>query len=446
MRDLSTGRRPRLNWLSPLRPARTDVAHYALRTLPALARHFELVVWAERRYWPPEMEAYADVRHWDVDPWPALNAGDVTVYHIGNNARFHGWIWKAAQRHPGVVVLHDTRLHDFLSAHLDDGADGYARYLGAIRRCHGDEGARRAGEILESGAPASSLDEILPLTALALERARGAVVHTDAAFQQVAAVGRCPVLQLDLPYQASQPAVARSWDGTLRLVVFGYIGTNRRVESLLEAMASFPDRQRIRLTILGELEHPDTIAERIRSLSLGDIVNVRGFVTEPELDAELDRAHLAVNLRYPTMGEASGSQLRIWDRGLASVVTRTGWYAELPADSVWFVDPSSEVEQLQQHFSAAFDNPNSLWALGEAGRRCLEARHDPAVYAGELANGIERMMRTQASVAGEGVGAIARVLADTRITGDARVAVAKHAADELSRWVAPPAITEGTES
>jgi glycosyltransferase involved in cell wall biosynthesis len=217
--------------------------------------------------------------------------------------------------------------------------------------------------------------------------------------------------------------------------VFGYLGTNRRLESVLEAIASFPDRHRMRLTILGELEQPEMIGERIRSLGLGDTVDVRGFVPETELDAELDRSHLAVNLRYPSMGEASGSQLRIWDRGLASIVTRTGWYAELPADSVWFVDPDAEIEQLQHHFRTALDHPERLRSIGSQGRRLLEERHDPAGYAGELAEGIARMMRTQASVTGEAIAAIARVLVETRITGAARAAVANHAADELSRWV-----------
>src|SRR5688500_15225353 len=336
----------RLNWFSPLRPARTDVAHYALRTLPALSRHFDVTVWTERPYWPLEIEQYASVRQWDGTSWSALNAADVTLYHIGNNAQFHSWIWDVARQHSGVVVLHDTRLHEFFAAQLLESSDQASAYLDAVRRCHGAAAALHATGLVDGRTTADALAESIPLTELALQNARGAMVHTGVAFREVAALARCSVLQLDLPYDPGPPPARRSWDGTLQLVVFGYLAANRRIDSLLDAIATFADRQHLRLEILGEVADPEALTGRIEALSLGDIVRVHGFVPEDELDRMLDRSHLAVNLRFPTMGEASGSQLRIWSRGLASLVTRTGWYAELPPDSVGFVDPANEIADL----------------------------------------------------------------------------------------------------
>jgi glycosyltransferase involved in cell wall biosynthesis len=403
MREMTSPRRPRLNCFSPLPPSRTEIAANVARSLPALAEYFEVALWAERPYWSPALEAHAHVRAWEGEPWAELNAADATLYHIGNNARYHGWIWDIAQRHSGIVVLHDTGLHEFLLAHLEE---------------HPHAGLSAAGA-----------------TAVTLERARGAVVHSGAAFQHVAALRLCPVVQLDLPYPAGRPVVPRSWDGILRVVLFGYLGANRRLASLLEAMASFADRQRLRLVILGELEEPREIAERIQAAGVGDLVDIRGFVPEAELEEQLDRAHLAVNLRYPSLGEASASQLRIWDRGLGSLVTRTGWYAELPSDTVWFVDPGNEVEDLQRHFRAALDAPAALQAMGTAGRHHLESRHDPRRYASELADSIARMTARPTSIVGEAIGTVSRILADGGITGTAKAAVARRAGEALSRWV-----------
>jgi glycosyltransferase involved in cell wall biosynthesis len=398
-------RRPRLNWFSPLPPSRTEIAQYAMRSLPALAQHFDITVWTERGFAPSEIETFADARMWEGEPWPALNAADVTVYHIGNNVRFHGWIWDVARRHAGVVVLHDTGLREFLSSHLRH-----------------DE--VQVPMLAESGA-----------TGATLERARGAVVHSGAAFDQVAALRRCPVVQLELPYAAGRPVVRRGWDGVLRLVVFGYLGSNRRLESLLEAIAGFSERPRLRLDLFGELEHADAVAERIQSLALDDIVTIRGFVSEPELDAALDRSHLAVNLRFPSMGEASASQLRIWNRGLASVVTRTGWYADLPVDAVWQVDPDNETADLHRHFAAALADPDGLQRMGAAGRRYLEARHDPGVYARELAVAIERMVQTPVPVVGEAIGAVSRIFSDAHVIGNAKAAAARRVGEEIARWL-----------
>ena len=361
------------------------------------------MVWAERPYWSPAIEADARVRAWEGTQWAELNAADATIYHIGNNARFHGWIWDVAQRHPGIVVVHDTGLHEFLAAHLED---------------------QPHTRLFDIGA-----------TAATLERARGAVVHSGTAFQQVSALRLCPVVQLDLPYPAGLPVVTREWDGVLRLVLFGYLGANRRLPSVLEATASFPDRQRLRLVIVGEIEEPESVAERIQALGLRDIVQVRGFVQEAELQDELDRSHLAVNLRYPSLGEASATQLRIWDRGLASLVTRTGWYAELPPETVWFVDPDNEVADLQRHFRTALDNPDELRAMGLAGRRQLEVRHDPRLYARELAAAVARMMTKPTSIVGAAIDAVSRVLTEAGITGSAKAAVARRTGEELTRWM-----------
>jgi glycosyltransferase involved in cell wall biosynthesis len=426
-------KRPRLNWFSPLRPARTDIAHYALRTLPALANHFDLVVWTERPYWPLEIEAYATVRQWDGTSWAALNAADVTLYHIGNNAQFHSWIWDVARRHSGVVVLHDTRLHEFFAAQL---IESPSAYLDAVRRCHGAAAALHAAGLIDGRTSADALAASIPLTEMALQNARGAIVHTGLAFRDAAAMARCSVLQLDLPYEPGVPPARREWNGTLQLVVFGYLAANRRLEALLEAIATFPQRQRLRLDILGELADPESIARRIEELSLKEIVRTHGFVAEDQLDQMLDRSHLAVNLRFPTMGEASGSQLRIWSRGLASLVTRTGWYAELPPDTVGFVDPANEIGDLREHFRRALERPDTLRAMGDAGRARLEAHHHPERYARELAAGLEPMMRTSAPVLNEAGAAVARVLASSGMDESAKVALARRAAEELSRWTA----------
>jgi glycosyltransferase involved in cell wall biosynthesis len=243
------------------------------------------------------------------------------------------------------------------------------------------------------------------------------------------------VLQLELPYAAGSAPTPCPWDGTLRLVIFGYLAANRRLDAILDAIASFPQRDRLRLDILGQLQDPEATEQRIRELGLAPLVTMRGYVPERELDELLERSHLALNLRYPTMGEASGSQLRLWSRGLPSVVSRTGWYAELPADAVWFVDPLNEIGDLHRHFSAALSNPDVLRTMGEAGRRHLEQQHAPAAYAEALRDGLPAMMRAPESIIGEVTDTVGGVLAASRMDRPAKMMVANTVASELATWV-----------
>ena len=64
--------------------------------------------------------------------------------------------------------------------------------------------------------------------------------------------------------------------------------------------------------------------DEVEELRLQDIVTLHGFVPAEALEAALASAHLAINFRFPTMGEASVSQLQIWDHALPSLVTRVG--------------------------------------------------------------------------------------------------------------------------
>jgi CelD/BcsL family acetyltransferase involved in cellulose biosynthesis len=81
------------------------------------------------------------------------------------------------------------------------------------------------------------------------------------------------------------------------------------------------------------------------------------------------------------MGEASGSQLRIWAHGLPSLVTRTGWYATLPENAVFFVDPEDEIGGIKRHLARLLGRPEAFEAAGRRGRDLVVARHSPRRYA-----------------------------------------------------------------
>ena len=116
-------------------------------------------------------------------------------------------------------------------------------------------------------------------------------------------------------------------------------------------------------------------------MSRGYDSGVHGFVDDAALADALADAHLAVNLRYPTIGEASLSQLQIWDHALPSLVSSAGWYAGLPRDTVAFVRPEQERADLQAHLGAFLDDPARFARMGANGRRRLETQHAPDDYA-----------------------------------------------------------------
>lgn len=378
----------KLNWFSPLAPAQTDIAHYTERVMPALARLAEVTYWTDQRKWDPRLEQLAVVRSYRIDrmPWRELNRADATFYHIGNNPQFHGSIWQASRQLGGVIVLHDFRLHHFFDGIYRVKLRDLNSYLSIMAKYYGAEGRRAAALCYQSDA--RNIDEMAeryPLTELAVENAHAVLVHTTEAFESLANHCVCPLAYAPLPFSLDLKSRGTTavGKGPIRLIVFGYIGRNRRLNSVLKALAGLAEKERFRLDVFGSILNDEKeLRRQIAAMNLKHQVELHGFTSEAVLDEALTHCHLAINLRFPTMGEASGSQLRIWAHGLPSLVSRVGWYASLPEDSVAFVrTDENEVADIQKHLKGLLTDPDRFAVMGQRGRQELEDRHSPDAYA-----------------------------------------------------------------
>lgn len=213
------------------------------------------------------------------------------------------------------------------------------------------------------------------------------ITHSQEGYRKFQQENALLTAYFPLPYSrcdsSSNYELQKNWD-FYQLIVFGHIGKNRCVDMILDALASFPQKQAFRLDIYGEVWDSNYLLQKINSLNLNNLVTLHGFVTEAKLETALADADLAINLRYPTMGEASVSQLQIWSHGLPSLVTKIGWYSELPENTVGYVTVGNEIADLHQHFSQFLHDPQFYQAIGKNGQIWLENNHSPESYAKAL--------------------------------------------------------------
>jgi len=87
----------RIAWFSPLPPTRSGIAAYSVELLPYLERRYTIETFDEGR-------AHDFVWTHRQDPY------DLAVYQLGN-APWHDYMWAYLAAYPGLVVLHDARLH-----------------------------------------------------------------------------------------------------------------------------------------------------------------------------------------------------------------------------------------------------------------------------------------------------------------------------------------------
>jgi len=378
----------KINWFSPLPPAKTDIANYTVRVLPSLIKNCQLELWTNQTIYDRELNNYVKVNfyHKDNIMWSKINQADINIYHIGNNPDFHEDIWRISCQCPGIVVLHDLKLQDFFSeiARINNDLDGY---LNQMFYYYGKEGKIATEMWWNQKITMQFMVDNYPLTPLALKNAIGVITHTQESYCQLQKEQELLTAYIPLPYPSfgcsSNQENQRKKD-FYQLIIFGHIGKNRCVDMILDALASFPQKQAFRLDIYGEVWDSNYLLQKINSLNLKNLVTLHGFATEAKLETALADADLAINLRYPTMGEASGSQLRIWSHGLPSLVTKIGWYSELPENTVGYVTVGNEIADLHQHFSQFLHGPQFYQTIGKNGQIWLENNHSPESYAKAL--------------------------------------------------------------
>jgi glycosyltransferase involved in cell wall biosynthesis len=366
----------RLAYFSPLHPAPSGISDYSTELLPHLAVHADITLVVDG-YTPsaPELQSFRviDDKNYDARDF------DVALYQLGNSPA-HAYIYQRAQREPGVVVLHDLVLHH-LVAWLTIQRGDAPGYVAAMRDAYGEDGARLAQREVLGLDALNRFD--YPLSERVVRNARGVIAHSryvaDAVKRMAPAV---PVAQI--PHEMpALPLVAQDAARTqlhvppdARLAgTFGNLGPTKRATVLFDAFRAvheqFPDA---RLLVVGASSPNFDVAGLTDLFGLHDAVQLIGHVPFDAFHAYMAAVDVGVNLRYPTAGETSGAVLRLMAQAKPVIVSRVGWFAELPDDAVAKIDVDDrEVAQLTVTLARLLEDNALRAAMGENARRYVTA-------------------------------------------------------------------------
>jgi glycosyltransferase involved in cell wall biosynthesis len=346
----------RVAYYSPLPPSRSGIADYSALLLPALRERIDVVVAEQGRRAPH---------------------ADVALYHIGNDPDAHGWILDALHHRPGVVVLHEYVLHHLIAGTTIGRGNGRG-YLDAMERELGVAGRLLGLGVLDNLLPLlwETQPERFPLSGVVLDRATGLIVHSRYVGGRARAAGyEGPLWHVPHPaWPMAAVEAAPEPNGEPLIGCFGFLNMNKRIPQLLEAFASLRrERPRARLLLVGAAGERFDVARRLERLGLTDGVERIDYVPEERMWSLMAACDVLVNLRYPTMGETSGSAIRALSLGKPLVVSDVGWFSELPDDAVLKVPVDEyEVPTLEAALAVAADHGG---ALGAAARAYAEREH-----------------------------------------------------------------------
>jgi glycosyltransferase involved in cell wall biosynthesis len=352
-------------YYSPLPPERSGIADYNALLLPALERRVEIEVARRRRRRPRNV--------------------DVNLYHVGNDPEMHGWILEGLRRQPGPVVLHDLVLHHLIAG-LTVGRGDSEGYLDAMFRDSGVIGRSLAHAYIDGLVPPlwETSAERFPLTREVLVHATGLVVHSRYVEERCREQGfRGPIWRVPMPaWPELECLPAAGLPAGRRPVVgcFGYLTTTKRIPQLVEAFAGLQKQFPEALLVLAGRPTQgfalDPLLERHGLHRDEDAVEL-DYVDESRLWALMAASDICVNLRWPTMGETSGTAIRALTLGRPLVVSDVGWYAELPDEAVEKVPVApNEVEILTARLTRLCLDSSLREGLGAAGEAFVRREHD----------------------------------------------------------------------
>ncbi|MGP8244634.1 MAG: glycosyltransferase [Bryobacteraceae bacterium] len=350
----------RIAFFSPMPPARSGIADYSEALVRSLAPLAQVEVFSRSG------QAY--------DP----ASFDMALYQIGNNEH-HDFVYETALADPGVVVMHEANLHHLIASLTIKRND----WEGYLRECEYNGGSSAREFALRVRALEAGPDyEGLAMTRRLLERARGVVVHSRFMREQVRQAGFSGPVGI-IPHGAWIPAADRNafrdrlgLDETTPLIgIFGFLKPYKRIAESLRAFRRLTRlAPEAKMILVGE-PHPELpVASLIRSLDLSAHARVLGFAPIDEFVGYLAACDIVLNLRYPTVGESSGTLLRALGLGKAVLVSDIGAFAEFPEDVCLKVPPGpGEEDLIFEYLNLLVSRPETARALGEQAKKYVAA-------------------------------------------------------------------------
>ena len=348
----------KIAWFTPF--SRTSsIARCSELITRELARSAEVEIWhppcGDPRYSELPCRVLGSGAEVSLDTW---NDCDALVYNLGNHLPFHKQIWELSRRRPGITILHDFVMRNFLVDYFIEESREPEKYFAAMRRHYGPAGAKEARLGFTGAHPLvweTPRAAEFPLFEEVIDGALGVVVHAQFLEQRVRAVFSGPVLRLGLPHDVAGLGLSLSRadlnvpEDAILLVTIGHVNLSKRIPQIIETLAAMDDlRGRIHYLIVGPWTPNQKPAwdDLIAKHGLGETVHFTGYASDELLHACVRHADICLNLRYPAMEGASGSAVEEMLHGKPIIVNDVGFYSELPDNAVLKIKPGAEKEQL----------------------------------------------------------------------------------------------------
>ena len=359
----STQKLPKIAWLSPFPPQKSGIANYSYWLVKALKPHFDIDLYYDRE--PPLIELRNE---FDVYPLAVLperyESYEDTIYHLGNNSDFHKGIYELAWSFPGTIILHDYNLSGFMrEAFYRTNHDLYRQ---ALPDGQAGEGRKGLQSLIHRLFHDSSQ---LPMSEAIVRRSKKVIVHHRWVKNQFADNDHIEVIAhfAKLNRQPDQQEIANFKNKLVLkenhfiLVCLGFINPNKLPRLQIDVVKRLiDDGYPVQLIFAGEPapEIRDLVTE-VRSGKYHESILFTGYQNETDYFNSIFAADIIINLRNPSMGEASGTLMHALAAAKPTIISDANQYREFPDNVCWkLAHDENQAEVLYAYIRALMSDPH----------------------------------------------------------------------------------------
>jgi glycosyltransferase involved in cell wall biosynthesis len=367
---------------TPLPPEQNGIADYAHHLLGPLSAYFDCAAFVADAF--ARTHSGIPIRE-AAQAFRFLGLSSHILHQIGNNPG-HVFVLEALRSWGGVTTLHDQNLHYLYEvagagrSELSRRMTATSANLGAVFARHLRMGVKTAANY----ALFDMLDEVLGSS-------QAVIVHSQFAKRRLAVLYGSErtahvhvVPHLVLPIEMQAPSSRDKLGapaGALLIVTCGFASSAKRFDWLIEALDELSRRDIDYFWIHAGKERPEEFAlsEHIaRRPAVHGRSRVTGYLSEADLNDHIAASDILVNLRYPSVGESSGSLSRAMTAGKCCVVSDTAAYADIARDAVVHIAINDPVSHLVHALEGLSRNAEARDQVGAAARRLASGEWSPA--------------------------------------------------------------------
>jgi glycosyltransferase involved in cell wall biosynthesis len=358
----------RIAWLSPFPPQRSGIANYSHWLIKGLKPHLDIDLYYDNTTPTSEIAAEFDVYPISVFPERRSNYDEV-VYHLGNNCEFHKHIYQLAWEFPATIVLHDYYLNGFMHQAFYRQTNGHLYDLALA-----DGGSHPLPKGLHGLLPKLGRNiSAIPMSHAVVARSRKVVVHHRWVKNQFPDMPHIEVIPLfariSPPTKEQVDSFKRRFsikDNEFLITCLGFVNKNKLPALQVQVAKRLLDEgYPVRLLFAGETA-PDVkhLQSEVESGRNHEYITFAGYLDEADYFSALFASDILINLRNPSMGEASLTLAQGLAAGKPTIISDLNQYKEFPDNVCWKLPhDENEAELLYQYLTALLSNKNLRAAI-----------------------------------------------------------------------------------